>query len=89
MALAMLLPRLVLADLPEDHKRQRIGLCIPPFRSYGKIFQNAFLYFLHAVVVLVENLLGMRQAEVILGVFAPRQIYQRLQIVELDRVVWL
>ena len=39
-------------------------------------------------MVLVENLLGMRQAEVILGVFAPRQIYQRLQIVELDRVVW-
>ena len=56
-------------------------------RSNCQIFQDALLHFLHAVVVLVENLLGVGQAQVVYGVFVPRQIYQRLQIVDLNRIV--
>ena len=38
-------------------------------------------------MVLVENLLGVGQAQVVYGVFVPRQIHQRLQIVDLNRIV--
>ena len=48
-------------------------------RSYGEEFQDALLYFLHAVVVVVQNALGTGQTEVVLGVGIPRQIYHRLQ----------
>ena len=55
--------------------------------SYGEEFQDALLYFLHAVVVVVQNALGTGQTEVVLGVGVPRQIYHGLQESNLYRIV--
>ena len=55
--------------------------------SNGEEFQDALLYILHAVVVVVQNALGTGQTEVVLGVGIPRQIYHRLQESDLYRIV--
>ena len=47
------------------------------------MFQDALLHLLHAVVVLVQDALGTLQVEVILGIFVPGQVHQRLQVVQL------
>ena len=47
------------------------------------MFEDALLDLLHAVVVVVENLLGALQVEIVLRVFAPGKRYERLQIGEL------
>ena len=57
-------------------------------RSYGEVFQNALLYFLHAVVVVVQNALGTGQTEVVYGEGIPRQIYHGLQESDLYRIIW-
>ena len=51
--------------------------------EYGHVLQDALLHLLHAVVVLVEDLLRTLQVEVVLGVFVPGQTDERLQIGEL------
>ena len=56
-------------------------------RSYGEEFQDALLYILHAVVVVVQDALGTGQTEVVLGVGIPRQIYHGLQESYLYRIV--
>ena len=46
--------------------------------SYCQIFQDALLHLLHAVVVTVQDSLGARQAQVVLGIFIPRKVYHGL-----------
>ena len=60
-------------------------------REHGYVLQDALLHLLHAVVVTVQYFLCPRQVHVVLGVFAPRQVYQGLQVsqlhVEVGRVL--
>ena len=56
-------------------------------RSYSQVFQDTFLNLFHAIVRFVENFLGMLEAQVVLSVFIPRQVYHGLQVVDEDRVV--
>ena len=48
--------------------------------QHGHVFHDTLLHLLHAVVILVEYLLGALQVQVVFGIFAPRQSYERLQI---------
>ena len=60
--------------------------------QHSHVFEDAFLHLLHAVVVVVENALCSFQVEIVLGIFAPRQSYHCLQIVELYailRTLWV
>ena len=53
----------------------------------GNVLKNALLHFLHTIVVLVKNAFRTLQVKVVLGIFIPRQIDHRLQIVHLYTVI--
>ena len=52
------------------------------------MFEYALLDFLHAVVIVIQYLLGTMQIQVVLGIFVPGERYKRLQIIDLDVEVW-
>ena len=59
------------------------ALQIAPQCQHGHMFQDTLLHLLHAVVVLVQDLLRTLQVEVVFRIFIPGQVHQRLQIVQL------
>ena len=55
--------------------------------EHSQMFDDALLDLLHAVMIAVEDALGVRQAEVVATVRAPRQADDRLHVLRLDGVV--
>ena len=54
--------------------------------QHGEVFENALLYFFHAIVVAVEDALGGFDVDAVLRHFVPRQVEQHVQIVQLSAV---
>ena len=80
--------RNALAETRLAHSRRTIkaqyrGLHIPTEFQHGHVFEYAFLYLLHAIVVVVEHFLRSFEVEVVFCIFVPWQVDHRLQIVEL------
>ena len=55
--------------------------------QHGQMLQDTVLHLFHSIVVVVQNLLGTLDAEVVFGVFVPRQAHHCLQISELYAVI--
>ena len=55
--------------------------------EHGKVFEDALLDLLQAVVVAVEHTAGVLHIEVVSGILAPRETEHHLQVVELYVVV--
>ena len=53
----------------------------------GQMFQNALLHLFHAVVVAIEDVLGIADVQVVVSVNTPRQADNGLQVVELHVVI--
>ena len=51
------------------------------------MFQDTILHLFHSIVIVVQYLLGALNAEVVFGVFVPRQAHHCLQIGELYAVI--
>ena len=51
------------------------------------MFQDAFLHLFQAVMILVQGLFGIHDAQVIGGIYPPRQSQQGLQISKLHIVI--
>ena len=56
--------------------------------QYSQMFQDAFLYLFQTIVVLVQGLFCILNAEIIGCIYVPRQGKQGLQISELHIIVW-
>ena len=63
------------------------GLHVPLELEDGEVLDDTVLHLVQAVVVLVQDLLGMLQVQVVLRIFTPRQVQHELDIVVLDAVV--
>ena len=60
--------------------------------QHSHVLKDTLLNLLHTVVILIQNTLGTLQVQVVNGIFAPRQVYQRLQVSKLHvilRTLWI
>ena len=76
-----------LADARRTVEAEDGGLQVATEAEHGHVLQDALLHLLHAVVVAVEDALRTLQVKAVLGIYAPRQRDERLQVVEQDTVV--
>src|SRR6185295_10036330 len=65
-----------LADARRTHQAQDRALSVGHELANREKFNNAFFYFLQAVMVGVENLARLRQVDLLLGETAPGQFDQ-------------
>ena len=63
------------------------GLHIPLELQYRQMLQDTLLDALQTIVLAVEELGCLLEVKVILAIDAPGQIYDRAQVLHLDRVV--
>ena len=63
------------------------ALEVTSFLKNGKVLEDSFLDFLHAVVVTVEHSFCVLDIEVVFGVFVPRNVEQGVEVVVLYAVV--
>ena len=52
----------------------------------GKVFENTFFHFLHAIVVFIQNVSGVLDVQIVGSAFVPGQCKHLLQIVDLHTV---
>ena len=73
-------------QLPGGPYRQMMGDFISPFQfQHRQMFNDALFHLLQPVVIAIQDFLCMGKIEIILAVFVPWQIDNRLHILRLDR----
>ncbi len=79
------LPERRLADARGPHQAQDRRLQLVDSLLHGKVFEDAVLDLLEAVVIVVQHLLGVAQIVVDAAALLPRQADQCVQIIAHDR----
>ncbi len=76
-----------LAGTRRPHEAQNGPLHVGLEFAHRQVLQNAFLNFFQVVMVLIQNLTGLGQLQVVLGDDTPRQLDHPFQVVADDLVV--